>query len=416
MHFSRTPIPLAAVLLIGCLFTHPAAAKPTFVMDGMAFRIGEGQPGGQSSPSLTFWDTHTGFVATWLNDRGSSNKLAFSAFFLSGSSPIATAQLDGNGGPTKGKSASSAAPVVYSDGTSLALFAVDRTGASASAKRDIFGQPMANGPFAPSGAAIGINQNRPGAQDSILAARLSNGNALIVFRSSPSGGEIHGRVLSSGGAAVTDERKLTAETSGAQQPLALAALQNGRAVLSYVVKNGKTWKFYVQRLDGSGKRLGKPALIKSTSGDASFGGVGVSRLPNGSYAALWFEKGNGGSGTLKGRTFSVSGAAGDTKTVATRRTVSKTLAAPRLALTEEGALVAATAGDGKVEGWLLSTKLKRQAGPVPLGAGDNSLLPESLVWLGEANFIVSWTLSNPDPKKTRAFAQRFHIFDCARCH
>lgn len=418
MHLCFRAVLASAALALSLHFAGSAEAKPVFVKDGEPFRIGDGQPGGQSDPRLVFWDTHTGFIATWLNYRSASTRLAFAAFFLSGATPVATSQLDGNGGPTQGKNATSTAPVSFADGASLALFSADRPGAAASAKRDIFAQPMANGPFGPSGESVEVNEDRPGAQDSVLATRLSNGNALVVFSTSVGGG-IHARVLDSDSMIVGAEREVTVSTAGTQRPIALASLTGGRSVLVYLVKQGNTEKVYAQRLDANLKRQGKAALLKSSSGDARYGGAGVAGLANGGYVALWFVKGGGGKANLKGKVFSANGAAGATKTIGSASVQAKSSGVPQLAFTDDNELVVATdgfsAGRHSVDAWLLTAGLKRQLGPVALAKSANPLSAGSLVWMGSENFVVAWTAENSDPKKTRAMAQRFHFFDCGRC-
>ena len=65
------------------------------------------------------------------------------------------------------------------------------------------------------------------AQDSILATRLSTGNALVAFvshASAASSFDIRGRVLNGNAAGVTAEKALTVNTAGAQTPTSLAAL------------------------------------------------------------------------------------------------------------------------------------------------------------------------------------------------
>jgi hypothetical protein len=411
-------------------FDDAQAVTPTFVKDGAAFRI-EGnapQPGGQSTPSLTVWESNGGFIASWLNYRSAADQRAFATFYSASGIQIFNSGGE-MGNPsaaslTTGAHAASARPVSLPNGQSLIFFSADRKAATAANRRDVFVQRMNSGPWTELGLPLAVNQLLPNAQDAIFSARLSTGNSLTAFvthSAAASTFDIKGRLVNTVGTGVGNELALTVNTTGAQTPTALAALTAaGASVLAYAVKTGARQDVYLQRLSGTGTRVGAPAILKTTLNANAYGGAGVAALPNGRYIALWFVAGASGTAVLKGKIFSTAGVAGPLLTIGATR-ISPTLpTVPKIAVAPDGSnIVVITDGFASaacsLEAWLLNAAGARQTGPIKLITNTQKLTSESLIRLSNGTYVMSWTQAAAALTATRAFAQRFRVFNCGRC-
>jgi hypothetical protein len=72
-----------------------------------------------------------------------------------------------------------------------------------------------------------VNSFTSGTQDSSAAARLVNGNTIIVWRSAENGGDIKGQLLDASGARVGGEFRINSDVAGDQRLPAVTALANG---------------------------------------------------------------------------------------------------------------------------------------------------------------------------------------------
>ena len=416
-----------AALLAG---SNAGGAGPVLRVDG-TFQIHDAftpanRTGGETAPVLASWDWNGGFIATWLNYRSATDQRAFVGFYSIYGDPIypGPTQLGSAQGPTSGIPSASAGPVAFPDGTSLIFFSSDRRGAPAAAKRDLFAQRMTGGSISPVGLPLAANSALANAQDTLLAARLSNGNALLAFVSHATAAgsfDIKGRVLNKNGAGVTVDKPITVNTTGAQTPTALSPFRaQGRSVLSYVVQTGQTRRYFVQRLDPAAARIGNPLLVKTTNGAATFGSVGVAGLSNGRFIAVWFQPGaTAGTASLKARIFSAAGQPGALLTIGTAKIDNTGIVAPKIAVRSDGQMAVVTAGlkngTRSIQAWLLDSAAKRVAGPVNVATSRNRLTLESLVVLANGSFVTSWTEAAAQLTATRAMAGRFSIFTCGRC-
>jgi hypothetical protein len=408
-------------------------AAPIIATSGSPFQFHDtynvaNQAGGESAPVLTPWDFNGGFVATWLNYRSAADKRAFVSFYSSSVTQIfdgadGVSEMGAATGLTSGKPAVSAAPVMFTNGSSLVLFSANRRGAAAANARDIFAQRLGSGPWTPVGLPISVNTALANSQDSLLVTRLSNGAALTAFlthAAAASTFDIRGRVLAANGGGITAEKALTVNTTAAQRPMALASLTTaGRSVLSYVVQSGATQHVLVQRLDAVANRIGNPVVLKTTTGAATYGAAGVAGLSSGRFIALWFVPGSSGTAVLRGRIFSATGVPGPLLTIGTTRTVPSALTVPKIAVAPDGKMMVVTLGYASgifsIQAWFLSAAGVRQIGPTGIAASTSALTPASLVRLLNNYYVASWTQAATQPTATRAMGVRFHVFDCGRC-
>jgi hypothetical protein len=422
------------MLALGCMLAAGPAAGAgwAFVNSLDPFRLdenglGEFLPGGKSAPALVAYD-NSGFIATFLNTRSSTDVRAFAHYFSSSGFPIQSPkQMGAASGPTGGALAASGSPISFTDGAGLVLFSADRRNAAASAKKDIFAQRM-NVQRDEEGLPVGVNQTFAGTQTRIVATRLSNGNVIAAYQShatAASSFDINGRVVDKSGIGVFAGKVLTAPNAGAQTPIAIAPLLNGASVLSYVVRtntvSGVRQDARVQRLSATGARLGNSVLLKSTTGaDNNFGAAGVAALSGGRFMTAWLRAGTNGTAQLRARIFNANGTSGAPFTIGTTRISPTLFGAPKIVARTDGNVVVVTdgrsvSGVSQINGWLLSPTNQLLLGPSVLVSSAGFVLTStSLIQMLGNKHVVAWTRGT-SPQTSQARAQIFSANQCSRC-
>jgi hypothetical protein len=398
---------LGATIILPRLMTSRAAAAPSIQLIGAPFYVDRAEParGGNYAPVLVNRPENGGFIAAWINSQSASRYDAQGCvgFFAKNTAsflPITQLGVDcdsqGAGcGDTAGEFASSVAPVAFPDGTSLVFFSADRLDTDNAHRQDVFVQRIGVN-RQPIGVPTDVNQALAYAQDSVVAARLSNGRALVIFQSHHNSLEdsfdIKGRVFTAGGVPLTPEKFTTVDTTSAQGRLALAPLLNGRSLLSYVVSSGNQAQYYVQLLDSAANRLGAPLLIKETTG-GRYGGVGLTPLLSGGCLALWSVHTSLADTTLRGCFFTSAGVPGPFFDIGASRVWPYATAAPSAVAAPDGRIVCMTderdGSDKRFTGaWILSATGQRLFGPAKLG--DGIVGTPSFIRLPSNEYVVAY--------------------------
>jgi hypothetical protein len=401
---------LGATVVLPRLLTSRADAALSFQPVGQPFRVDKAEPlsGGNFRPVLVNRNDG-GFIAAWANSlsNGKYDSQSYVAFFAptAGSfRPVTQLGVDcGGGGPgcgnTAGANAWEGAPVAFPDGTSLVFFSADRVSTDDEHAPDVFVQRFAAN-RQPIGVPADVNQTRIQYQNSPLATRLSNNNALVTFvsyrRPHRNNFDIKGRVYNASGVALTAEKVVTVDTTATQavqDPGSLAPLLNGRSLLSYLTRVSGQNEYYVQVLDSAANRIGAPLLIKQNKG-GSFGHVFLMRLQGGRCLALWSEHISLGDTLLRGRFFAGDGTPGPVFDIGPSR-VSPYGSGPTAAVDSNGRIVCMTderenSSDRFAAVWILSPAGQRLVGPVKLGAPFVGITSQAanIIYLPSKEYVV----------------------------
>ena len=269
----------SALALPYLLLADGARAAPISVLKHI--RLGKTQPGGKSDAAIAALPGNQGgFLACWINYRTYPDFRAFCQYFNNSGNPLSDPiRMGGAAGQTDGTPAGSARPVAFPNGTALIIFTAPRDGSPGEEGDQVWVQRMSAG-REKVGVPIRINTLHIGGCAIVHATRLTNGNVLVAWQhaeGTPDSIDVRCRVIDNKGVGISPERRAT-KTAGAQQiPKDLAALPNGKSVLSYAHLDlvDKIWRLELQRLTAAGVRIGDPILIKKTSSDKPFGAAAV---------------------------------------------------------------------------------------------------------------------------------------------
>ena len=399
----------SALCLPYILRTDRAAAAVSIRRLGRRRRLGADQPGGNLNVAIDAFPSG-GFVATWLNVRGTSRRKirAFAQRFGNDGAPTSAAiQMGGAGEPTDGVSADSIYPVTFRDGSSLILFSADRNGAPALDSLDIFAQRMSSN-FQKIGTPVSVSK-RPGAQVAVLATRLrrqaaarrgpQDDTAQVVYLQRGldlDSYNVKTRAVFSDGTAVNEESEFG--LTGLQTPRDIASLADGGSVVSCSTfhQDDNLWTMYLQMLLPDGAADGRRIILKQTENGFPFGSAGVAGLPGGGFCGCWFREHDPDAreGELLLRIFDGTGAPGPRESLGIYETDPDSHAPPNVyAFSESGSpfafLTRYDPNDGNpVASGLVVTVPDGEiaAGPTPLHEGT----PDALDRLSNGDFVSGW--------------------------
>lgn len=264
------------------LRSESAHAALDFRLIGKPIPLGKNQPGGKRGIRLSAFDGDT-YIAGWLNVRSNSDSRVFVQKRHRNGSALSQPIQMGGGPLTDGITSTGASVVAFSDGTSLVFFAAEPNGAGPPFAYDIFVQRM-SASFRKIGNPIRVNAARAGAQDTVLATRLKNGNVLVVWTSpTGSGLTIRGRALTPNAQFASPERRMVRTKTGDHVPKSLGPAPNGDAMLSYVRlfnnPQAAPKAFEVQKIvqvvGQNTVLVGAFMIFEITSPDRWFGSVGT---------------------------------------------------------------------------------------------------------------------------------------------
>jgi hypothetical protein len=253
---------------------------------GNPIELGANQPGGKSSVALAAFSKKGNYAAGWINFRSFSDVRAYVQKRSRNGAALSPAIQMGGGTLTDGVNASNLAIVALPDDSSLVFFCAQRNGANSTDAFDIFVQRM-DASFQKVGAPLAVNTTRVGAQTSVMATLLKNGNVQVVWESAAadfSSSTVRGRVMKPNGQPAQPEQKVIRQATGFSTPRSLVPGPNGQSVLTYTrLYNSSTAPtkatFFVcdkdrQAVGANGMPAGPVFILDRTDGSETFGAPG----------------------------------------------------------------------------------------------------------------------------------------------
>jgi hypothetical protein len=273
----RRALALAGAALAAPYFLRAqrAEAAATLSRVGNPIILGAGQSGGKHSVRLAaFPNPVHGFIAGWQTSNGANSRNYIQYFKSDGTSLSAPIPMEGPAGTTSGIFPGGVFPIARPDGAALILFSAAPDGQDSV---DVFSQRM-SATRAKIGSPTLVDTVTELDQGQPLGTRLSNGNFLAAWTSTPGGEtttDARGRVIAFPGVGITGEFRINPDVPGQDVPQSAAALSGGKSVVSYSSIVGDDWYLRATVLNANGTRAHTPFQLKKATTAQRLGSAAV---------------------------------------------------------------------------------------------------------------------------------------------
>lgn len=279
-----------------------------------------------------------------------------------------------------------------------------------------------------------LNVETTGNQQQLAMTQLSDGRAISVWSDAslvgdPSGSGIKARFIDESGQAVGAEFLINADTAGAQDSPAVAALQSGGFVATWVDASGvgdaSLTGIKARIFDGDGLPVGGDLLInQQTAGVQAQPEIAV--LTDGSFVVTWRDEsllgGDNSVSSIKARRFDAAGQTLGGEFLVNTFTASRQ-EAPEIAALDSGGFVIAWSDSSRIGGDNSKDAIKVQVfdggggrvgseSLVNVATAGNQQAP-ALAALDGGGFVVAWADGSFVGGDASAFGIKFRRYDDA---